>query len=165
MAPHGRPPARRGQQICAEKPLVTSDGRPVTVTNVLINSCKNDAISLFISRSAFLYSVHCSSVLLFTLINVPTAVGSHNYNVCRVRQWVLYCQYGCIISELTSHFTIMYWIIKAQWNCTWLLIKYVPNLSVTELDLYSRQWRTHVNGRMDCLLACAIKNLTVHKHS
>ena len=59
--------AASGQQICAEKPLVTSDGRPVTVTNVLIDSCKNDAISLFISRSAFLYSVHCSSVLLFTL--------------------------------------------------------------------------------------------------
>ena len=64
----GHPPdAASGQQICAEKPLVTSDGWPVTVTNVLINSCKNDAISLFISRSAFLYSVHCSSVLLFTL--------------------------------------------------------------------------------------------------
>ena len=52
--------AASGQQICAKKPLVTSDGRPVTVANVLINSCKNDAMSLFISGSAFLYSVHCS---------------------------------------------------------------------------------------------------------
>ena len=57
-SPNKWPPARRGQQICAEKPLVTSDGRPVTVANILINSCKNDAMSLFISRSTFLYSVH-----------------------------------------------------------------------------------------------------------
>ena len=29
--------AASGQQICAEKPLVTSDGRPVHVANVLLN--------------------------------------------------------------------------------------------------------------------------------
>ena len=59
--------AANGQQICAEKTLVTSDGRPVHVANVLINSCKNDAMSLFDSRSAFLYSTLTISVLLFTL--------------------------------------------------------------------------------------------------
>ena len=41
--------AASGQEIYAEKPLVTSDGRPDTVANVLRNSCKNDAMSLFIS--------------------------------------------------------------------------------------------------------------------
>ena len=51
MAPHGQPPARRGQQICAEKPLVTSDGRPVYVANVLIYSCKNDTMSLCFHNS------------------------------------------------------------------------------------------------------------------
>ena len=36
--------AASGQEVYAEKPLVTSDGRPVIVTNVLINSCKNESV-------------------------------------------------------------------------------------------------------------------------
>ena len=48
--------AASGQQICAQKPLVTSDGRPVDVANVWIKSCKNDTMSLcFYKQSAGVY--------------------------------------------------------------------------------------------------------------
>ena len=61
--------AASGQQICAEKTLVTSDGRPVTVTNVLINIYKNDTIRglvfLLVDRHFFtVYTVHRCYCLL-----------------------------------------------------------------------------------------------------
>ena len=58
--------AASGQQICAETPLVTSDGRPVHVANVLLNSCKNHAISLYNCR----YRCYCLHSNLTPAINV-----------------------------------------------------------------------------------------------
>ena len=57
--------AASGQQISAEKPLVTSNGRPVHVVNVLINSCKIHTISLYNSRWALLYPVDID-VIVYT---------------------------------------------------------------------------------------------------
>ena len=65
MTPHGQPPVKRGQKISAEKILVTSDGRPVPLANVLINSWKNDAMSMYNSWSAFIYIVD-NDVIVYT---------------------------------------------------------------------------------------------------
>ena len=48
--------AASSQQICAEKPLVTSDGRPVHVANVWVNN-----------RPAFMFNVGIG-VLVYTSI-------------------------------------------------------------------------------------------------